>query len=377
MLTALALIPVIGLLVLIYLKDRKEKEPFWLLVILFFAGMSTVVSAILAETIGDLILEAMIPNDAIVRSILSAMLVVGPAEELGKYLVLRFITWRNRHFDHSYDAIVYAVFVSLGFAALENIGYVTDNGIGTAILRMLTSVPGHACFAVFMGYFYSKAKYASLTNKKGMCAVFKLLAIFVPTIIHGIYDAILFGGEATGEDVLAGISLILWIIYISALFAVSIVFVFKSSSHDFCIVTLPDKEQTIYRPVVMGSWTCMCGAENNLNFCFKCGKQRPTFSSWYCPVCGNHSAYNFCGNCGNPRPAFKPVTTVPGFKPLSNQMNAQQGTYQPQPMPNQQGYAQPQPYQPGVYQPQSAQQPYQQPYQPQQNPQQYPPYQQR
>lgn len=344
MLTALALIPVAGLLLLIYLKDRKEKEPIWLLVVLFFAGMSTVISAMILELAGEFILGLMIPYNTTLKDIISALIVIGPAEELGKYLVLRLITWKNRHFDHSYDAIVYAVFVSLGFAALENIGYVAENGIGTAILRMFTSVPGHACFAVFMGYFYSKAKYASLTNNKGKCAMFKLLAIFVPTVIHGVYDAILSVGDETSDAVIV-LSMILWILYITALFVVSMIMVFKASSHDFCIVTLPDKVQTIYRPVIMGSWTCICGAENNLNFCFKCGKQRPIFSSWYCPRCGNLSAYNFCGNCGCPKPSAGPS------QPVAAQTAASQ-VYQGQP------YQQPVP-----------QHPYQHPYQP--------PYQQR
>ena len=334
MLTALALIPVIGLLVLIYLKDKKEKEPFWLLVILFFAGMSTVISAIIAEYAGDFVLNLMIPYDSMIKSILSAMLVVGPAEEIGKYLVMRFITWKNRHFDHSYDAIVYAVFSSLGFAALENIEYVTENGVGTAILRMFVSVPGHACFAVFMGYFYSKAKYASLTNKKGKCAFFKFLAIFVPSVIHGVYDAILFAGDASSEDFVLGISFILWIGYVTALFIVSFIFIFKSSSHDFCIVTLPDqKVQTIYRPVVMGSWKCICGAENNLNFCFKCGKPRPTSPAWFCPRCGNHSAYNFCGNCGCPRPAAQPIPSVQPMQAQPVQQPVQTQPVYPQQYP--------------------------------------------
>ena len=303
MLFALALIPVIGLLIFIYFNDRKEKEPFKLLIGLFFAGTGTVVTAIVAELIGELILNAIFPYESVFKAILLAMLVVGPAEEAGKYMVLKLITWKNKNFDYSYDAIVYSVFVSLGFAALENIGYVFQSGIGTAILRMFTSVPGHACFAVFMGFFYSKAKYASLTNQNGKCRLFKFLTISVPSLIHGIYDAILFGGEATGQDLLTGISLILWLLYISALFVVSIIFIIRTARNDFCIVTLPDEVQTVYRPVVMGSWTCVCGAENNLNFCFKCGRQRPVFSTWYCPNCGTLSAHNFCGNCGCQRPS--------------------------------------------------------------------------
>ena len=332
---ALALIPVIGLLVFIYFNDKKEKEPFGLLIGLFFLGMATIVPAIIIETVFGFPFEAIFPS-AMIRSAVFAMVIVGPAEELGKFLVLRLMTWKNRHFNYSYDAIVYSVFVSLGFAALENIGYVFSNGIGVAFMRMFTAVPGHACFAVFMGFFYSKAKQAAVTGEKGKSAAMTLLAYFVPSIIHGIYDALLLDGTSEGELVLTGISFIIWIFYVIALFAGSVVLVILSSKHDFCIVTLPADAvipaavpntyqglnttytapaavapmpaapvQTIYRPSVSGSWTCSCGSTNNLNFCFKCGKQRPFGNIWYCPKCGTISAYNFCGNCGHPSPSVR------------------------------------------------------------------------
>lgn len=308
MVFALALIPVIGLLLFIYFKDKKEKEPFGLLVILFFAGMGTIITAIIAEALGELILNAVIPSETAINQVLSAMIIVGPAEEIGKYLVLRLITWKNKHFDYSYDAIVYAVFVSLGFAALENIVYVFGKGgLGTALMRMFTAVPGHACFAVFMGFFYSKAKYASITGKKGKCAANKALAMLVPIILHGVYDAIIMGAGATEEEFLAGISLLFWILYVIALFVASFIIVIISSKRDFCIVSLPDKVQTIYRPQVAGNWTCSCGSVNYLHFCPKCGKQRQMNSAWYCPKCGTLSTYNFCGNCG----CQKPQTGIP------------------------------------------------------------------
>ena len=301
---SLALIPVIGLMLFIYFNDKKEKEPFWFLLILFFAGMSTVISALILETVGDLLIDVIVPLESVLGGILSAMLVVAPAEELGKYIILRTFTWKNRHFNYSYDAIVYAVFVSLGFAALENIGYVFSNGILTALMRMFTAVPGHACYGVFMGYFYSKAKYAALTNKKGKCIMFKLLAMFVPIILHGIYDAILLAGSASGELVFTGVSFLVWLGFVIALFVVSIIFIVRSSRHDFCIVTLPDKvqTQTVYKPVYGGTWTCSCGSINTLNFCPRCGGQRPmTTNTWSCPRCGTLCVSNFCGNCGTPR----------------------------------------------------------------------------
>lgn len=305
MLSVLALIPVIGLLLFIYFNDKKEKEPIGFLVALFFAGMGTVVTAIIAEYIGEAFFDLISPDDSAAKQVLIAVMVVGPAEEMGKFLVLKILTWKNRNFNYSYDAIVYSVFVSLGFAALENITYVFSNGVGTAIARMLTAVPGHACFAVFMGFFYSKAKYAALTNKKGKCAFNILLAIFVPIIVHGIYDALLMGGAASGEDLVLGLSFLLWIALVIAMFVVCIIIVIRSSRHDFCIVSLPGVVQTVYKPEIVGTWTCTCGSINRLNFCPKCGKDRVFGAVWHCPKCGSPSALNFCGNCGCPKPVYQ------------------------------------------------------------------------
>ncbi len=298
MLFALAVIPVIVLLIIIYVKDKKEKEPIGLLIGLFFAGMSTVIPAFIAEVIGELIMNLIIPYDSVIKAVLIAALLVGPVEEMGKYIVLRKITWRSKHFDYSYDAIVYGVFTSLGFAAIENVGYVFTNGLGTAILRMFTAVPGHACFGVFMGFFFSKAKYAEITNNRQDYKTYNRLSVVVPMLLHGIYDAFPMGAAASGELVLAGLGILLWIVYVLVLFAVSCIIIVKSSQNDFCIVSLPGAVQTFYRPAVIGVWNCACGRVNQLNFCSTCGRPRPMVNGWTCPRCGTLSALNFCGNCG-------------------------------------------------------------------------------
>ncbi len=318
MLFALALIPVIALLIFIYFKDKNEKEPIGLLIGIFFAGMATIIPAGIGEVIGDGILEYVLSYYPILKAIILAMVIVGPLEELGKYTVLRLITWKSKHFNYSFDAIVYSVFASLGFACLENVGYVFQNGLATAILRMFTSVPGHACFAVFMGYFYSKAKYAAVTKNKADYHKYNLLSILIPIVGHGIFDAILFAGEAANETVITGLSLILWLCYVIVLFVISFIVVLKASKNDFCIVTLPQAVQTIYRPSVVGTWTCSCGKVNSLNFCGDCGKARPivTNNTWNCPKCGTISTFNFCGNCGCPKPASQPQVQPTGLNQL-------------------------------------------------------------
>ena len=310
MLFALALIPVIGLLLFIFFADKKEKEPIGLLIGLFFAGLGTAIPAIILEALGELILEAVIPYESVIKGVILAMVIVAPVEEMGKYIVLRLITWKNRAFDYSFDAIVYAVFASLGFAAIENIGYVFGNGWGVALLRMFTAVPGHACFGVFMGFFYSKAKYASLSGNKADYSKYNALSMICPIVIHGIYDAIVMGGTASGYDLFIGLSLISWIVFVIVLFVISVIMIVHSSKNDFCIVTLPNAVQTFYRPMIIGPWNCECGTGNYLNFCASCGRQRPYFTSWYCPTCGTLSVFNFCSKCGCPKPMIQPQAPV-------------------------------------------------------------------
>ncbi|MBR3082670.1 MAG: PrsW family intramembrane metalloprotease [Clostridiales bacterium] len=310
MLFVLALIPVIGLLLFIYFNDKKEKEPFGFLIALFFLGMATVVTAIIGEFAGGAILNVIFSEKSVLKQIIDAIFVVAVCEEIGKFLVLWLFTWKNKNFNYSYDAIVYAVFVSLGFACLENVVYVFSNGVGTAIARMLTAVPGHACFAVFMGFFYSKAKYASLTKKKSASARNILLAMIVPILVHGVYDAILMAGRVMEDDVTV-LAVLLWIGLVIAMFVVCFILVFKSSRNDFCIITLPEQVQTVYRPSIVGNWTCTCGSINRMNFCPKCGKQRTFVTTWYCPKCGSPSSLNFCGNCGCPKPAYQPQAQNP------------------------------------------------------------------
>lgn len=316
MLFALALIPVIGLLLFIYFNDKGEREPFGFLIGLFFTGMATTITAIVAELIFHGLLNLYMPDESVIKSLILAILIVGPIEEMGKFFILRLRTWNSKHFDHTYDAIVYAVFISLGFAALENVGYVFDRGIGTAILRMFTAVPGHACFAVFMGFFYGKAKYAKVNNQK-TSGLYILLTIIVPIFIHGVYDAILLCGGATGDDILTGISLFIWIGFVLAMFAVSFVIIIRSSRHDHNLI-IPGEEvtwQPAYSP-----------AQQNINAAYNQQGFQPPYAQPSYAQPASSPAYA--------QPAYTPtgVQTQPAYNPMTQ--------YKPAPMPVQPAYTQ-------------------------------------
>lgn len=202
-LLAIATAPGVAIGLYIYLKDKHEREPIGLLIKAFMYGMlSTLLTFIISIPI-----SSMIPIDEqdIGEQAIHAFLLVALIEEFSKFVFLRGVLYRNKNFNEPFDGIVYSVMVGMGFATLENILYVSDGGVGTAILRMFTAVPAHASFAILMGYFLGKAKFE---RKKGYYAIY---ALGVATLFHGSYDYFLFIAYVPGIWLGAVASLILGI----------------------------------------------------------------------------------------------------------------------------------------------------------------------
>ena len=187
LLFVLAVAPSAVLMWYIWKKDTVEKEPFGLLAKLFGFGALTVISAIILE-LGAEALFGIILGDGVLYTLVENFIGVALIEELGKYVVLRKVTWKHPEFNYTFDAVVYAVAASLGFATVENIMYVFMNGVGTAVLRAVISVPGHCAFSVFMGYYYGRARRCHAYNDEKGARHFLRLALLVPTLLHGAFD---------------------------------------------------------------------------------------------------------------------------------------------------------------------------------------------
>lgn len=174
----LAVLPIALICRYVYTKD-SEKEPTSLLVGLFVSG----ISSCLLVFIINIILELLIPffgydTDQMSALELAIYIFIGVAlvEEGCKWLFAKAIGFNNKNFDQPYDIIVYTTFISLGFAALENILYVMSYGI-------------------VMGYYLLLAKLSLNNHNKKLYRKNILLSILIPIITHGIYDYFLFLGN--------------------------------------------------------------------------------------------------------------------------------------------------------------------------------------
>lgn len=183
-LLGIAMAPGVAIGLYIYLNDKHEREPIGLLLRAFFFGtIAVAITYVLTQQINKFI---SIDPKNLTEQAIHAFLIVALVEESSKFLFVRGVLYRNVNFNEPFDGIVYSVMVGMGFATLENIVYVMNEGVGVGIMRMFTAVPAHATFAILMGFYLGKAKFE---HKKGYYAVY---ALGVATLFHGAYDYCLF-----------------------------------------------------------------------------------------------------------------------------------------------------------------------------------------
>lgn len=179
-----ALAPAIALLIFIYQKDRYDREPPQLLFKNFYLGVFSTVPVYFVE-------KFLMSREHSPNTLYQAFVVAGFTEELFKYIIVRNVSYKSSYYDEKLDGIVYSVFVSLGFASAENLLYVlssSSNFLYTGISRAISAVPAHMLFAISMGYYLSLAKFS---RNRISSMFYSIESLFVPIILHGIYDYIL------------------------------------------------------------------------------------------------------------------------------------------------------------------------------------------
>jgi RsiW-degrading membrane proteinase PrsW (M82 family) len=148
---ALAIGPIPALVALGMWLDRFEPEPAWLLARTFLWGAAV---AILVAGVVNTVAQFALGK--FVASVVSAPFI---EEGMKGLAVLHVFRRRREHLDGVTDGIIYALFVGLGFAAVENIHYYADaiedgGATGLAIvfgIRGLLTPFLHPFFTMFTG----------------------------------------------------------------------------------------------------------------------------------------------------------------------------------------------------------------------------------
>ncbi|CAN5600706.1 hypothetical protein BH11MYX1_BH11MYX1_05860 [soil metagenome] len=197
MLTTPTLIAVSGAipaLVAMWLVDRldaKRPEPPKTRRLVAFAGMLSVIPALVLEVVLSNTLGETIPPQLTYQgSSFHAFVVAGAVEEACKILVVYWVVWKRPEFDERMDGIVYASRAGLGFALVENVLYLLNQGtiggeIQVWIMRAVLAVPGHAMWTGMIGAMAARRRF----DGKGLGLVGGYL---LAVSFHGAYDFCVF-----------------------------------------------------------------------------------------------------------------------------------------------------------------------------------------
>ena len=187
-LIAAALLPAIVLMSYIYKKDKLEPESPRILGKCILGGLLAAVASMILESILGVPITALFGGSTFLYNLVENFIGIALIEEGTKLLFCYLFTWKDREFNFRFDGVVYMVFTSLGFAAIENVLYAFTYGPGVLLSRALLSIPGHAGFAVFLGSYYGTAKIYEAYGSQKQAKALIFYGLLMSTLMHGFYD---------------------------------------------------------------------------------------------------------------------------------------------------------------------------------------------
>jgi RsiW-degrading membrane proteinase PrsW (M82 family) len=180
----LVLVPAAIWLVYFYLLDRYEPEPTHFVLSAFLLG-ALVAAPISSWIINDLFTVdrwiSLSPFSA--EHIGASFLVIGAAQELTKYVVIRYTVYLSDEFDEPADGIVYTTAAGIGFATALNFEYVSSGVLPTiGAINVTITTLAHACFAGAVGYALGVAKFAGRGGQRVL-----ILGLLAAVGLNGVF----------------------------------------------------------------------------------------------------------------------------------------------------------------------------------------------
>ncbi len=280
----LAFSPGIFWLWLIYTRDKYRPEPRNLVIKTFLYGAAIAIPVSLIEFILYPNLTGSTSGQPINISTAAyvSFIVAGVTEEIGKYTLVRYTIYKSPYFDEPMDGIIYASAAALGFASLENAGYLFSYGWEVILVRGPFSTLAHVLFSATWGYLLGKQKFQQKTSHNLIIS-----GLIVAIMLHGTFDFLILSQR--------GLELAALILFIAG----AVLFIY--------LINLANKQSPYKDMVALILVRCAaCGHKSGYfaNFCNRCGailshilKQ----TSLYCSKCGAPLApqSHFCNSCGS------------------------------------------------------------------------------
>ncbi len=135
-----------------------------------------------------------------------ALLVIGPVEELSKLLPFVLVVMNFRAFDEPLDGIIYASFIALGYAMVENVHYLEFLTPLESAARGFAGPVVHILFASIWAHWITTAR---LTGRA--IAIPLILGLLIAALLHGFYDFLVLLHPVSALPVAALLIAAIWI----------------------------------------------------------------------------------------------------------------------------------------------------------------------
>lgn len=225
----ITILPSVLMLSLILYSDRKSREPIPMILICILSGAFTICFSIIID---KLIVTLNIVNASMFPSQNSysvyRIMVLAGVEEYAKLLILHLFLYKNKAYDDIFDGFVYSSIIALSFSLIETVMYVFREQTfadmtSLAILRNFTSIPLHLVCGIAMGHFVSLQKFSKTNGRK---LLFLLLSLFIPTMIHTIYNVFF---SVVLMDATSIATLIIVILFVLSIYFIGVLFILKTN----------------------------------------------------------------------------------------------------------------------------------------------------
>ena len=300
LITVLGLAPGLLWLWLIYRGNKNRPEPKGLVIRTFIFGAIATIPVSIIETglvlpylfahLQDLQSYAIsgFNNMSLAQMAYMSFIVAGFTEELFKFLVVRTTIYKSPYYDEPIDGLVYSSAAALGFASLENVGYLLSYGWQTALIRAPITTLAHVTFSAMWGYPLALKKL-----KKKNSTLLLWLGLLGAMVGHGLFDFLGFQQNGTLKNLPILIALIVLFACLIAFF----VFLIKRGQK-----TSPFNGMNAELRIACPN--CQARILDYAAFCPACGTKLPENRDGmptYCSKCGaelNKDA-GFCTSCGS------------------------------------------------------------------------------
>jgi protease PrsW len=204
------LLPVLFWTAYHYYKDRHQPEPILNLVFCLLLGVAASYLGkfmyVALETINLRLDPYELAATNLWQLLAYAVFIIGGIEETAKLVPFLIFAIRFKAFDENLDGIIYASFIALGYAAMENLHYLQFLTPNEAVYRGFAGPMVHILFASIWGYHIGIAR---LAGKPLLLVSF--LAVTIAAILHGFYDFIVIALPVSALPLSAGLILAVWI----------------------------------------------------------------------------------------------------------------------------------------------------------------------